>query len=136
MSSLNKIQLIGRLGKDPEVRHTEGGNTLATFSVATSEIYKSGGEKIEDTEWHNIVLWNKTAEIAEKLLHKGDMVYIEGKLKTKSWEEDGVRRYATDVVGYKLLMLTPKGSSSPSSQGYAEPPERSTQENESDDSSF
>lgn len=135
---LNRVQILGRLGQDPEVRHTEGGKTLATFSIATSEVYKVNNEKKEDTEWHNIVLWRGLADIAEKYLHKGDMVYIEGKLKTRSWEKDGITRYATDVVGYKLLMLTPKGSSPPS-QGYTEPftaPDGSSEEDESDDLPF
>lgn len=112
MSGLNKVQLIGRLGKDPEVKHTQGGQTVANFSIATSESYKDkNGEKKEVTEWHNIVLWRGLAEVAEKYLHKGDLVYIEGKLTTRSWEKDGVTRYVTEVLGSNLVMLGSKGQS-------------------------
>ncbi|MCX7636949.1 MAG: single-stranded DNA-binding protein, partial [Cyclobacteriaceae bacterium] len=83
------------------------------FTIATSEVYRdrNTGERKETTEWHNIVLWRNLAEIAQKYLHKGDMVYIEGKLRTRSWEKDGVTRYTTEVVADNMTMLTPKGSS-------------------------
>jgi single-strand DNA-binding protein len=89
MSGVNKVILVGRLGKDPEVRNLENGAVVANFSIATSESYKdrTTGEKKEITEWHNIVLWRGLAEIAQKYLHKGDMVYIEGKLRTRSWRK-------------------------------------------------
>ena len=123
MSGVNKVILIGRLGKDPEVRNLENGATVANFSIATTETYKdrTTGERKEITEWHNIVLWRGIAEVAQKYLHKGDMVYIEGKLRTRSWEKDGVTRYTTEVVGDQMTMLSPKsggGNSSyePSSQ--------------------
>lgn len=105
--SVNKTILLGRLGKDPELRHLDNGNAVANFSLATSESYKdkSTGEKKETTEWHNIVLWGKTAEIAQKYLHKGDQVYIEGKLRTRKWEKDGITRYITEVVGDSITML-------------------------------
>lgn len=104
--------IVGRLGKDPEVRHLESGASVANFSVATSETYKdrNTGERREQTEWHNVVLWRGLADVAEKYLHKGDMVYIEGKLRTRSWEKDGVTRYTTEIVGDNMTMLTPKGS--------------------------
>lgn len=90
MSSLNKVQLIGRTGKDPEVRHLDSGVTVASFSLATSENYTNKqGEKVEQTEWHNIVAWGKLAEIIEKWVTKGQLLYIEGKLKTRKWEKDG-----------------------------------------------
>src|SRR6187431_2012325 len=125
MSGVNKVILIGRLGKDPEVRNLDNGAVVANFSIATSESYKdrTTGEKKEITEWHNIVLWRGLAEIAQKYLRKGDMVYIEGKLRTRSWEKDGVTRYTTEIVADNMNMLSPKtGGGSPSSD-YA-PQER------------
>lgn len=112
MSGVNKVILVGRLGKDPEVRHLESGVAVASFSVATSENYKdrTSGERKEITEWHNVVLWRGLAEVAEKYLNKGDMVYIEGKLRTRSWEKDNVTRYTTEVVGDNMTMLSPKNS--------------------------
>jgi len=112
MSGVNKVILVGRLGKDPEVRNLENGAVVANFSIATSESYKdrTTGEKKEITEWHNIVLWRGLAEIAQKYLHKGDMVYIEGKLRTRSWEKEGVTRYTTEIVGDNMNMLSPKGN--------------------------
>jgi single-strand DNA-binding protein len=120
MSGVNKVILVGRLGKDPEVRNLDNGATVANFTVATSESYKdkTTGEKKEITEWHNIVLWRGLAEIAQKYLHKGDMVYIEGKLRTRSWEKEGVTRYTTEVLGDNMTMLSPKGSGGGNS-GYS-----------------
>lgn len=119
MSGVNKVILIGRLGKDPEVRNLENGAVVANFSIATTETYKdrTTGDRKEITEWHNIVLWRGIAEVAQKYLHKGDMVYIEGKLRTRSWEKDGVTRYTTEIVGDQMTMLTPKGGGS-SGSGY------------------
>lgn len=112
MSGVNKVIIVGRLGKDPEVRHLESGAAVANFPVATSEVYKdrNTGERREQTEWHNVVLWRGLADIAEKYLHKGDMIYVEGKLRTRSWEKDGVTRYTTEIVGDNMTMLTPKGT--------------------------
>ncbi len=112
MSGVNKVILVGRLGKDPEVRHLENGATVASFSLATSEYYKdkTTGERKEVTEWHNVSLWRGLAEVAEKYLRKGEMVYIEGKLRTRSWEKDGITRYTTEIVGDNMTMLSPKGS--------------------------
>lgn len=117
MSGVNKVILVGRLGKDPEVRHLENGATVANFSMATSETYKdkTTGERKEITEWHNIVLWRGLADVASKYLHKGDMVYIEGKLRTRSWEKDNVTRYTTEVVGDNMTMLSQKSSGGSSS---------------------
>ncbi|HRI77977.1 MAG TPA: single-stranded DNA-binding protein [Cyclobacteriaceae bacterium] len=108
MSGVNKVILVGRLGKDPEVRNLENGASVANFTMATSESYKdkTTGEKKESTEWHNIVLWRGLAEIAAKYLHKGDMIYIEGKLRTRSWEKEGVTRYTTEIVGDNMTMLS------------------------------
>ncbi|MCF6361730.1 MAG: single-stranded DNA-binding protein [Cyclobacteriaceae bacterium] len=126
MAGVNKVIILGRLGKDPEVRHLENGTPVASFSVATSESYKdrNSGEKVEKTEWHNIVLWRGLAEVAEKYLHKGDQVYIEGKLQTRSWEKDGVTRYSTEIVGREMTMLGGKGQQSggePNQGGYNAP---------------
>ena len=126
MSGVNKAILIGRLGKDPEVRNLENGASVANFSIATTEVYrdKTTNEKKEITEWHNIVLWRGLADIAAKYLHKGDMVYIEGKLRTRSWEKDNVTRYTTEIVGDNLTLLTPKptgsGGGNPSSSAPQE----------------
>lgn len=112
MSGVNKVILVGRLGKDPEVRNLDSGVAVANFSIATSETYrdKTTNEKKEITEWHNIVVWRGLAEIAQKYLHKGDMVYIEGKLRTRSWEKEGVTRYTTEVVADNMTMLSTKSS--------------------------
>ncbi|MBC2843719.1 single-stranded DNA-binding protein [Winogradskyella flava] len=103
----NKVQLIGNLGNDPEIINLESGKTLAKFSIATNESYKNAqGEKVTDTQWHNIVAWGKTAQIVEKFVGKGKEVAIEGKLTTRSWEDkDGMKRYITEVVCSELLML-------------------------------
>ena len=115
--SVNKVILIGILGKDPEVRHLENGAAVANFSIATSENYKDRktGEKVSQTEWHNIVAWRGLAEIAEKYLKKGAKVYIEGKLKTRTWQDkEGNNRYSTEVITDNLTML---GSASESMGG-------------------
>lgn len=100
--SVNKAILVGRLGKDPEVRYTSGGQSVANFSLATDEVYKDhSGEKIKKTEWHNIVAWGAVVEnFISQYLHKGDMVYVEGKLQTRSWEDkkNGGTRYTTEIV--------------------------------------
>ncbi|MEM6644215.1 MAG: single-stranded DNA-binding protein [Bacteroidota bacterium] len=123
MSGVNKVILVGRLGKDPEVRHLENGAAVANFSIATSETYKDrqSGERREQTEWHNIVLWRGLAEVAEKYVKKGDMIYVEGKLRTRSWEKDGITRYTTEVVGDNMTMLGSKGDR-PSGGGDYQPP--------------
>lgn len=120
MSGVNKVILVGRLGKDPEVRNLENGASVANFTMATSETYKdkTTGDRKEITEWHNIVLWRGLADIAAKYLHKGDQVYIEGKLRTRSWEKDGVTRYTTEIIGDNLTLLgsKPGGNGSDRSQ--------------------
>ena len=121
MAGVNKVILVGRLGKDPEVRNLENGAAVANFTMATSETYKDRvtGEKKEITDWHNIVLWRGLAEISQKYLHKGDMVYIEGKMRTRSWEKEGVTRYTTEVIADNMTMLSTQrsGSSTSSSEG-------------------
>lgn len=115
--SVNKVILVGNLGKDPEVRHMENGAVVANFSIATSETYKdrNTGEKITNTDWHNVVLWRGLAEIVEKYVKKGDKIYIEGKLKSRSYQDkDGVTKYITEVLGDNLVMLGRQdGSSNP-----------------------
>jgi len=113
MAGVNKVILIGNLGKDPEVRHLDNGRAVANFSLATSESYKNKeGERITNTEWHNIVLWTPLAEIAEKYLNKGKQVYIEGRLTTRSYDDkEGNKKYITEVVGQNLTMLGTRGES-------------------------
>ena len=103
----NKVQLIGNLGNDPEVITLESGKKLAKISIATNDSYKNAeGEKVTDTQWHNVVAWNKTAEIMEKYLQKGNEVAIEGKLTSRSYEDkDGVKKFVTEIVCNELLML-------------------------------
>jgi len=103
----NKVQLIGNLGNDPEVITLESGKKLAKFSIATNESYKNAkGEKVTDTQWHNVIAWNKTAEIVEKYLAKGNEVAVEGKLTSRSYEDkEGVKKYITEIVVNELLML-------------------------------
>ena len=107
MAGVNKVILIGNLGKDPEIKYLDGNIAKANFSLATSEYYKDKqGNKVEQTEWHNIVLWRSMAESAEKILKKGMQIYIEGKLQTRQWvDKDNVKRNITEVVGesYKVL---------------------------------
>lgn len=111
MTSLNRVMLIGRLGKDPEIQHFDSGVVRASFSLATSEVYiNKEGQKIEQTEWHNVVMWRKLAEIAEKYLQKGKLVYIEGRLKTRSWDDkDGNKRYVTEIDATNMIMLGTQG---------------------------
>lgn len=107
--SVNKVILIGNLGKDPEVRRLENGAVVASFSIATSEVYteKATGEKRENTDWHNIVVWRGLAEVVEKYVKKGSKVYVEGKLKTRSWQDkEGNTRYTTEVLGEELTILS------------------------------
>tara|TARA_B100000927_G_scaffold278212_1_gene260670 strand:- start:25 stop:465 length:441 start_codon:yes stop_codon:yes gene_type:complete len=117
--SVNKVILIGNLGKDPEVRHLENGASVANFSIATSENYKDRktGEKVSQTEWHNIVVWRGLAEIAEKYLKKGDKIYIEGKLKTRNWmDQEGKNRYTTEVIADNMTMLGKLSENKPHSE--------------------
>ena len=109
--SVNKVILVGNLGKDPEIRHLENGATVANFSIATSENYKDRktGEKVSQTEWHNIVVRNKAAEVCEKYLTKGDKIYIEGRIKTRKWTgEDGNDRYSTEINVNEFTFLSTK----------------------------
>ena len=125
MSSVNKVILVGRLGRDPEVRYTPSGSPVANFSLATDEAWKDkNGEKQQRTEWHNIVVWDKLAEICGQYLTKGKLVYLEGRLQTREWDDrDGVKRRTTEVVVTNMVMLGSKGESG----GAAAPRESSRQ---------
>jgi len=113
MAGVNKVILVGNLGKDPEVKYLDNGVAVANFSLATTENYKNKeGEKVSQTEWHNIVLWRGLAEVAEKYLKKGASVYIEGKIKTRKWEDkDGNTRYNTEILADNMTMLGGKKDS-------------------------
>lgn len=119
--SVNKVILVGNVGKDPEVRHLDSGVAVASFSLATSETYNAkNGERVTTTEWHNIVLWRGLAEVAEKYVRKGMLLYIEGRIRSRSYDDkDGVKRYITEINGDNMRMLGSKDSSSggSSSQG-------------------
>jgi len=113
MAGVNKVILVGNLGKDPEVRYLDNGVAVANFSLATTESYKNKqGERVSQTEWHNIVLWRGLAEVAEKYLKKGSSIYVEGKIKNRKWEDkDGNTRYNTEILGDNMTMLGAKPSS-------------------------
>jgi len=122
VKSLNKVQLIGNLGKDPELKYTSSGVAVSNFSIATAESWKDAeGNNQEKTEWHNIVAWRKLAEICGEWLKKGKRVYIEGKLQTRSYEKDGVKRYVTEIVADQMLMLD---NAKPKEEGEQSEPAR------------
>lgn len=108
--TLNKVMLIGHLGDEVKMHYFDGGNSIGRFPIATNETYtnKQTGEKITNTEWHNIVVRNKLAEICEKYLSKGDKIYCEGRLKTRQWEQDGQKRYSTEIHVVDMTFLTTK----------------------------
>ncbi len=111
MRGVNRVMLIGNLGKDPDVQHLEGNIAVAKFPLATTETYKDrSGKLISQTEWHTVVLWRGLAELAQKYLHKGSLIYVEGRLRTRSWEDkDNNKKFATEVVGDNLIMLDKRG---------------------------
>lgn len=130
--NLNKVMLIGRLGADPETRYTQGGAAVTNLRLATSEQWtdKQSGQRQERTEWHRVVLWGRQAEVASEYLNKGRMVYVEGRLETRKWQDkDGNDRYTTEVKGQQLLMLDKgeegrSGGSRPSrDDDFGPPPE-------------
>ena len=110
MRGVNKVMLIGNLGKDPDIQQLEGNIGVAKFPLATTETYKDRtGKLVSQTEWHTVVLWRGLADLAEKYLHKGSLIYIEGRLRTRSWEDkDGNKKFATEVVADNLIMLDKK----------------------------
>ncbi|MGL1931522.1 MAG: single-stranded DNA-binding protein [Desulfotalea sp.] len=128
---INKAILVGNLGADPEIRHTQSGTQVTNFTVATTERWKGqDGQMQESTEWHRIVAWNRLAEICGEYLSKGSKVYIEGKIQTRKWQDQsGNDRYTTEIVAREMKMLSPKGSAGSSSGGWGEdssfPPEPS-----------
>lgn len=143
MAGVNKVILVGNLGKDPEVRHLDNGRAVANFPLATSETYKNKqGERVTNTEWHNIVLWTPLAEIAERFLKKGGQVYIEGKLTTRSWDDqEGNKRYTTEVVGREMTLLGSRADSGGTPQEstantMAESPVSNIPEDDTDDLPF
>ncbi len=106
MSGVNKVILVGHVGKDPEVRYLEGGVGVARFTLATNESYKNKeGLKVEQTEWHNIVLWRNLAEIAEKYVRKGKLLYIEGKIRSRSYGDENNKKYITEIIADTMTML-------------------------------
>ena len=146
MAGINKVILVGNLGKDPEVRYLEGGTAVANFSIATSESYKdkTSGERKTNTEWHNIVVWRGLAEVAEKYLKKGSQIYLEGKLRNRQWQDkDGGTRYTTEVVADNFQMLgkkednnTTNAAVSPAKETPTAAPENDNSTSEVDDLPF
>ncbi|MEK6777182.1 MAG: single-stranded DNA-binding protein [bacterium] len=124
MKSLNRVQLIGRLGKNPEVRYTANGSAVANFSLATNETWTGkDGQKNERTEWHNLVAWGKLGEICGEYLTKGKQIYIEGRLNTRSWEDkDGNKRYTTEIRAENMIMLGGPGSGAGAGAGAGSGP--------------
>ena len=120
-NSVNKVILVGRLGKDPEVKYTQTGTPVARFTLATDESWKDqSGEKQQRTEWHNIVAWRKLAEICGQYLNKGKLVYIEGRLQTRSWEDkEGNKRYTTEVQADNMVMLSARTDEARQEKGVA-----------------
>ena len=141
MSGVNKVILIGNLGKDPEVKYLESKVPVANFSLATNSTWKDKeGNRKEHTEWHNIVVWRGSAKFAEEYLRKGDKVYIEGKLRTRSWEDkDNIKRYTTEIIGDTLTKLSGKREedvSPPTSSPEVTPPSAPAPPSTSDDLPF
>jgi single-strand DNA-binding protein len=129
MSSLNKVMLIGRLGKDPEIRYTQDGAPVASFSLATSEFWTDkSGTRQERTEWHNIVAWNKLADLSKRYLAKGRQVYIEGRIRTREWDDrDGNKRRTTEIIANQMVLL---GSRPEGMEAAVAPMHRGAPENE------
>jgi single-strand DNA-binding protein len=149
MAGVNKVIIVGNLGRDPEVRYTPDGTAVANFSVATSDQWtdKQTGEKKERTEWHRIVAWRRLGEICGEYLSKGRQVYVEGKLQTRSWEQDGVTRYTTEIIASDVQFIGGRGGAAGpgaqggtqgggqgrgqrADQGYPEPPMADTQDDD------
>ena len=120
MSGINKVILVGNVGKDPEVKYLEGGVAVAKFPLATTEVYKNKeGQRVESTEWHNIVMWRGLAEVAEKYVKKGKQLYIEGRIKTRQYGEENAKKYFTEILADTMTMLGTKGESSNPAQATA-----------------
>ena len=129
MAGVNKVILLGHLGKDPEMRYQQNGNAIANFSVATSESFKDKeGNKQERTEWHRVVLFGRTAEIAGEYLRKGSMAYVEGRLQTRKWtDKEGQERYTTEIVGDRLQLVGGRSGGEAGGERSAAPASRSAQ---------
>jgi single-strand DNA-binding protein len=125
MASLNKVLLIGNLGRDPELRYTPSGRAVANFSMATTEQWKDKeGQRQDRTDWHNIVLWGRQAEIAKDYLRKGKQIYLEGRIQTRSYEDkDGNKKWITEIIGDRFLMLGRKGDQGDTADEFPPPPE-------------
>ena len=138
MAGVNKVILIGNLGKDPEVKYLDSGVAVANFSLATTESYKNKeGERVSQTEWHNIVLWRGLAEITEKYLKKGNSVYIEGKIRSRKWEDkEGNTRYTTEILADNMTMLGKKENGSAEKTETTPEQESIPQEEKGDDLPF
>jgi len=121
---LNKVMLIGNLGNDPETRYTQGGAAVTSIGIATSETWKDKqtGEKQERTEWHNVTFFGRLAEVAGEYLRKGSKVYVEGRLRTNSWEKDGQKHYKTEIIASEMQMLDSKGQGGGAPGGQQKPP--------------
>ncbi len=131
MRGVNRVMLIGNLGKDPDLQQLEGNIAVAKFPLATTETFKDRtGKLVSQTEWHTVVLWRGLAELAQKYLHKGSLVYIEGRLKTRSWEDkEGVKKFMTEVVGDNLIMLDKRADGTHKTDMHDTPPGASYPEN-------
>ena len=134
MSGVNKVILIGNLGKDPEVRYLDSGIAVANFSLATTENYRNKeGEKVSQTEWHNVVLWRGLAEIAEKYLKKGSSVYIEGRIRNRKWEDkEGNTRYNNEILADNMTMLGGRSNDSNQDIGSNQNTSKSEDSSEND----
>jgi single-strand DNA-binding protein len=129
MRGVNKVILLGHLGKDPEVQTFDGGRMLAKFTLATTETYKDkAGQKVEKTEWHNISMWGVQADIAQKYLRKGTPIYLEGKISTREYEKDGVKKYFTEIIAETFNMLGGKENNS-GGNTYQNNTQNNTQQN-------
>ena len=137
---VNKVVLIGNAGQDPEVKHLDSGVSVANFTLATNETYKDkAGEKVTQTEWHRIVLWRGLAEVAEKYVKKGELLYIEGRLRTRSWDDkDGNKRYTTEIFADNMKMLGRKSDqgTAPATESTATGEEDGVEISENDDLPF
>ncbi|MCP5346893.1 MAG: single-stranded DNA-binding protein [Gammaproteobacteria bacterium] len=130
---INKVILVGNVGGDPEVRYMPSGGAVVNLTLATSESWKdkSSGENVEKTEWHRVVFFNRLAEIVGEYVRKGSKLYVEGRLQTRSWEQDGIKRYATEIVASEMQMLDSRGAGQGSSEfGHQAAPSQSSSRSE------
>ncbi|MDD2771033.1 MAG: single-stranded DNA-binding protein [Bacteroidales bacterium] len=135
---LNKVMLIGNVGKDPEIRHLESGTAVANITLATTERYKDrNGELQEQTEWHNVVLWRGLADVTERFVRKGSQIFIEGKIRSRSWEDQsGQKRYTTEIVADNMQLLGRRSDNPANAPARGESSANNTQPGRKDQSSF